>query len=89
MLQYTALDVLYLPKIYKIFSANLNVGVYKTLSMQKIKNECQKYLDYSNINLMIKNFNKISIEKDKIVQGLLKYLLFYIETLQKIVFLYN
>jgi hypothetical protein len=72
MLHYTALDVLYLPKIYEIFSCNLQEGFYKNLDMKIIKNECSKYLDYININLMIKNFNKISIEKDKIVEGLLK-----------------
>lgn len=72
MLQYTAMDVLYLPKIFKIINENVKDGVYKNLNMQIIKKECQKYLDYSYINLMIKNFNKISIEKDKTVQGLLK-----------------
>ena len=72
MLEYTALDVLYLPKIFELFKDNCITGIYKTLSLDKVHIECEKYLEYCKINLTIKNFNKISIEKDKVIEGLLK-----------------
>ncbi len=72
MLEYTALDVLFLPKIYHLIKENCEGGLYKNLNFDKINYECHKYLEYCKINLTIKNFNKISIEKDKVVEGLLK-----------------
>ena len=72
MLEYTACDVLFLPKIYHLIKINCENEVYNHLTFDKIKQECNKYLEYCKINLTIKNFNKISIEKDKIVEGLLK-----------------
>lgn len=72
MLEYTALDVLFLPKIYDLIKENCQGSTYKSLTFDKIFFECQKYLEYCKINLSIKNFNKISIEKDKIVEGLIK-----------------
>jgi ribonuclease D len=72
MLDYTADDVLYLDKIYSIIKTNCEKGNYKNLTFDRIQYECKKYLEYCKINLGVKNFNKISIEKDKIVEGLLK-----------------
>jgi len=75
MLEYTGNDVIYLPKIYGIIKNACDEGLYPTLTINKIKNESSKYLEYSEINLSIKNFNKINIQKDKELEGLLKYLI--------------
>jgi hypothetical protein len=72
MLEYTANDVLYLPKIYEIIKKLCDDGIYPSLTLNKITKESIKYLEYSEINLTIKNFNKINIPKDKEVEGLLK-----------------
>jgi hypothetical protein len=64
MIEYAANDVIYLPQLYYIFSENAAYG--------KIKSECEKYLEYLRINLNIKNFNKINLETDRVIQGLLK-----------------
>lgn len=96
MLEYTANDVLYLPTIYFIIKQNCENGIYKNLTFDKILAECNKYLEYSKINLTIKNFNKISIESNKEVEGLIKYLIiftlthhFLIEISKKTVSLFN
>jgi hypothetical protein len=83
MLEYTAKDVLYLPKIYDLIRYNCQVGVYKSLTFENIKYECNKYLEYCRINLSIKNFNKINIERDKVVEGFLKYKIIIIRNFQK------
>lgn len=64
MIEYASNDVIYLPQLYYIFCEN---NAY-----EKIKSECTKYLDYLKINLNIKNFNKINLEENRVVQGLLK-----------------
>lgn len=72
MLEYTANDVLFLPKIYEIIKELCNNGSYSSLSFNHITAESNKYLEYSKINLTIKNFNKINLQKDKEVEGLIK-----------------
>ena len=72
MIAYAANDVLYLPKLYNIFSKNCEENKNSNLSIRSISSLCEKYLDYCNINLSIKNYNKVSIEAGKIVEGLLK-----------------
>ncbi len=72
MLEYTANDVLYLPKIYEIIKDLCNNGNYSSLSFDHITTESNKYLEYSEINLSIKNFNKLNLQKDKEVEGLIK-----------------
>ncbi len=72
MLEYTAYDVLYLPKIYFLIKKLCEEGNYQSLTFDKITVESNRYLDYAEINLSIKNFNKINIQKDKEVEGLLK-----------------
>jgi len=64
MIEYAANDVIYLPQLYYIFCENAVNG--------KIKSECEKYLEYLKINLNIKNFNKINLETDRVIQGLIK-----------------
>ena len=64
MIEYASNDVIYLQQLYLIFCENN--------SYCKIAGECEKYLDYLKINLNIKNFNKINLEANRVVQGLLK-----------------
>lgn len=64
MIEYASNDVIYLPQLYYIFLDNA--------AFPKIQKECEKYLEYLKINLNIKNFNKISLETDRVIQGLLK-----------------
>jgi len=64
MIEYASNDVIYLPQLYLIFCENN--------SFPKITNECEKYLDYLKINLNIKNFNKINLETNRVIQGILK-----------------
>ena len=73
MLEYASNDVLYLPKIYYLIQQYCEQGMYQNLTFYTIMNQCNKYLEYSKINLSIKNFNKINIEKGKELFGLLKY----------------
>jgi hypothetical protein len=68
MIEYASNDVIYLPQLYLIFCENN--------SFSKILNECERYLNYLKINLNIKNFNKINLEANRIIQGLLKYLIY-------------
>ena len=64
MIEYASNDVIYLPQLYYIFLENA--------SFDKIRNQCEKYLSYLTINLNIKNFNKINLEANRVIQGLLK-----------------
>lgn len=64
MIEYASNDVIYLPQLYLIFCENT--------SFQRISSECEKYLEYLKINLNIKNFNKINLEENRVIQGLLK-----------------
>lgn len=73
LLEYAAYDVLYLPMIYDKIKKKCESGEYSSLNFQKIMLECDKYIEYSKINLKIKNFHKINLAKDTIVEGLLKY----------------
>ena len=64
MIEYASNDVIYLPQLYYIFCQNN--------AFPRIQSECEKYLEYIKINLTIKNFNKINLETDRVIQGLLK-----------------
>ena len=72
MKEYAARDVIYLPVIYKIFKDNCEKKSYNSLNIEDIQDECVRYLRYTKINLNIRNYNKINIEKDKQVEGLIK-----------------
>jgi hypothetical protein len=72
MMEYTALDVIFLPKVYSLMKENLQSGLFKETNFDKVSKECEKSLNYCKINLAIKNFNKINIERDKVVEGLIK-----------------
>ena len=72
MKEYAARDVIYLPVIYKNFKDNCEKNIYNSLNIEDIQNECVRYLRYTKINLNIRNYNKINIEKDKRVEGLIK-----------------
>jgi hypothetical protein len=72
MKDYAARDVIYLPIIYFIFKENCQTGKYKNLTFENIADQCERYLKYTNLNLNIKNYNKLNLQKDKIVEGLIK-----------------
>ena len=89
---YAGNDVIYLPKIYDIICDNCDRKIIKNVTVENIFDECKKYLKYVNINLKIKNFNKTNILKGTEIQGLIKYIifyLFYLEIFKIIVFLFN
>jgi len=64
MIEYASNDVIYLPQLYYIFCENP--------AYSKIHSQCEKYLEYLEINLNIKNFNKINLESERIIKGLIK-----------------
>lgn len=68
---YAGNDVIYLPKIYEIIDNKCKQ--LKSVSMETIFNECNKYLAYVKLNLNIKNFHKMSIPINSTIQGLIKY----------------
>ena len=67
MLEYAANDVIYLPKIYNAIKETCCGD-----AIDRIIEECNKYLCYSKINLGIKNFNKFNLEADTEIKGLVK-----------------
>ena len=69
---YAGNDVIYLPRIYDMFCARCEKKLVKNLTIQNIFDECNKYLSYVKINLNIKNFNKTNIQRNSILQGLIK-----------------
>lgn len=75
---YAGKDVYYLPKIFYMISYRCNNKLYNSLTLQKIFDECNNYLKYVNINLNIKNFNKMNLSKGTILQGIIKYFIYVI-----------
>ena len=87
---YAGNDVIYLPKIYDIICDNCDRKIIKNVTVENIFDECKKYLKY--VNMKIKNFNKTNILKGTEIQGLIKYIifyLFYLEIFKIIVFIFN
>jgi hypothetical protein len=72
MKDYAARDVIYLPILYNIFKDNCEKSLYNKLTFDYISHECERYLKYTQINLNVKNYNKINLQKDKLVEGLIK-----------------
>jgi ribonuclease D len=72
MKEYAANDVIYLPNLFNLFKENCEKKMFNDIELKGITKECEKYLNYSKINLNIKNFTKVSIEKDKKIEGLIK-----------------
>lgn len=69
---YAGNDVLFLPKLYDIFCVKCGNKSLKNTNVTKILDECSRYLKYVNINLNIKNFNKMNLERGTEIQGLIK-----------------
>ena len=69
---YAGCDVLYLPKIYDIICRKCDNKKVKNITMKQIFDECRKYLEYININQRIKNYNKMNLEKNTKLKGLIK-----------------
>jgi predicted RNA-binding protein with RPS1 domain len=72
---YAGCDVIYLPKIYNLFSKKCEEDSLENKNKLKIENifkECQKYLKYANINKNIKNYNKMNLPIGTKLEGLIK-----------------
>ena len=69
---YAGCDVLYLPKIYDFTVKKYEKKVLKKLTLSNIFKECEKYLQYLNINKNIKNYNKMNLTKGTKIKGLIK-----------------
>lgn len=72
MIQYAASDVIYLPKFFYLVKEKIEKHCYKDLTIESIKNECMKLIDYPKMNLNIMNFNKHSLATNKEIEGLFK-----------------
>jgi ribonuclease D len=75
MQEYAAKDVIYLPEIYNLMIKKCKM-LYKWKNYQfkidEIIKECEKYLQYPKINLEVKNFNKVFLPAQYIMEGLIK-----------------
>ena len=71
---YAGCDVIYLPKIYKLFCKKCEEDSLKEkeIKIDKIFKECQNYLKYVNINKNIKNYNKMNLPIGTKLDGLIK-----------------
>ena len=72
MIKYAANDVFYLLKVYELMKNNLDCKKYDNLTYDAIYLECQRYLHYPKINLVVKNYNKQLIPVGSEIEGLLK-----------------
>ena len=69
---YAGCDVFYLPKIYDLIVQKFDKKVLKKITLNDIFKECEKYLEYLNINKNIKNYNKMNLSKGTKIKGLIK-----------------
>ena len=69
---YAGCDVFYLPKIYDLIVQKYEKKILKKINLSNIFNECEKYLQYLNINKNIKNYNKMNLTKGTKIKGLIK-----------------
>ena len=69
---YAGCDVFYLPKLYDLFVQKCEQKIVKKITIQNIFQECEKYLQYLQINKNIKNYNKMNLAKGTKIKGLIK-----------------
>ena len=69
---YAGCDVYYLPKIYDLIVNKYEKKILKKVTISNIFKECEKYLQYLNINKNIKNYNKMNLTKGTKIKGLIK-----------------
>ena len=72
LIYYAGLDVIYLPKLYNLIVQKYEKKILKKINLSHIFNECEKYLQYLNINKNIKNYNKMNLTKGTKIKGLIK-----------------
>ena len=72
LIQYAGSDVKYLPKVYDAICIKCEKKIYKNITIEKILDECTKYLKYIDINKDIKNFGRTNLKKGTKLLGLIK-----------------
>ena len=72
LIYYAGCDVKYLPKVYDIICIKCEKKVYKNVTIEKILEECKKYLKYLEINKNITIFNRMNLAKRTKLMGLIK-----------------
>ena len=72
LIYYAGCDVKYLPKVYEKICIKYGEKIYKNVTVEKIMDECKKYLKYLGINKQVKNFNRINLKKGTKLLGLIK-----------------
>ena len=69
---YAGCDVLYLPKMYDLIVKKKKKKIFRKVTIDKIFQECEKYLQYLKMNKNIKNYNKMNLTKGTKIKGLIK-----------------
>ena len=69
---YAGCDVLYLPKMYDLIVKKYEKKIFRKVTIDKIFQECEKYLQYLKMNKNIKNYNKMNLTKGTKIKGLIK-----------------
>ena len=69
---YAGCDVLYLPKMYDLIVKKYEKKIFRKVTIDKIFQECEKYLQYLKMNKSIKNYNKMNLTKGTKIKGLIK-----------------
>lgn len=72
LIYYAGCDVKYLPKVYDAICIKCEKRIYKNITIEKILEECKKYLKYLDINKDIKKFSRIYFKKGTKLLGLIK-----------------
>jgi len=72
LIYYAGCDVKYLPKVYDIICVKCEKKVYKNVTIEKILEECKKYLKYLDINKNIIISNRMNLAKRTKLMGLIK-----------------
>ena len=72
LIYYAGCDVKYLPKVYDAICIKCEKRIYKNVTVEKILEECKKYLKYLDINKDIKNFSRTNLKKGTKLLGLIK-----------------
>ena len=72
LIYYAGCDVKYLPKVYDSICVKCSKRIYKNVTIEKILDECKKYLKYLDINKDIKNYSRTNLKKGMKLLGLIK-----------------
>ena len=72
LIHYAGNDVKYLPKVYDAICIKCEKKIYKNVTVEKILEECKRYLKYLDINKDIKNFSRTNLKKGTKLLGLIK-----------------